>query len=158
MHINPDVPPHHPLRPPSLIHYISRAIFELFLLLILALLYNSFLSLSLSLSFFLHSFHLSFSSFFLMPSTEYQATEESSLLNPGCAKSKRRKDSHHHWMLTLKPPTCAASVSWSQILHSQPVTLLPALTVGAVIWFGIQPTEELTTTAIHLLAVFVRYI
>ncbi|KAI9029751.1 Sodium/sulfate symporter [Phycomyces nitens] len=44
---------------------------------------------------------------------------------------------------------------WFLVLyHSKPVSLVPSILLGSAIWFGITPTEELTLTAIRLLAVF----
>ncbi|OAD69837.1 hypothetical protein PHYBLDRAFT_171858 [Phycomyces blakesleeanus NRRL 1555(-)] len=40
------------------------------------------------------------------------------------------------------------------LYHSKLVSLVPSLLLGSVIWFGVTPTEELTQTAIRLLAVF----
>jgi hypothetical protein len=34
--------------------------------------------------------------------------------------------------------------------------LLPSILIGGIFWFAITPTDELTTTSIHLLAVFIR--
>ncbi|KAI9271721.1 Sodium/sulfate symporter [Phascolomyces articulosus] len=44
--------------------------------------------------------------------------------------------------------------SWKKLLNNQFVSLLPSIVLGLAIWFGISPSPELTTTAIHLLAVF----
>lgn len=41
--------------------------------------------------------------------------------------------------------------------QSRLVSLLPSIVLGSAIWFGVEPTSELTTTAIRLLAVFTRY-
>ncbi|CDS10172.1 hypothetical protein LRAMOSA02849 [Lichtheimia ramosa] len=38
--------------------------------------------------------------------------------------------------------------------QSRLVSLLPSIVLGSAIWFGVEPTSELTTTAIRLLAVF----
>lgn len=47
--------------------------------------------------------------------------------------------------------------TWSKVTKSQLFSLMPTLLLGATIWFGVTPTEDLTVTAIHLLAVFSRY-
>ncbi|KAI7907695.1 Sodium/sulfate symporter [Cokeromyces recurvatus] len=38
------------------------------------------------------------------------------------------------------------------------ISLLPSIILGTIIWFGVTPDEELTVTAIHLLAVFISCI
>ncbi|KAI9495667.1 Sodium/sulfate symporter [Zychaea mexicana] len=49
-------------------------------------------------------------------------------------------------------------IPWSTILKSQPATLLPSVTIGALIWFCTPASDELTPTAIRILAVFVSCI
>ena len=52
----------------------------------------------------------------------------------------------------------SAPYSWMKNLkQNRLVSLLPSIALGSVIWFGVEPTSELTTTAIRLLAVFTRY-
>ncbi|GAA5814588.1 hypothetical protein MFLAVUS_008087 [Mucor flavus] len=43
---------------------------------------------------------------------------------------------------------------WSKLRKNRTFTLLPSVLIGTAIWFGVTPTEELTVTAVHLLAVF----
>ncbi|KAG0817301.1 hypothetical protein G6F18_002358 [Rhizopus arrhizus] len=45
-----------------------------------------------------------------------------------------------------------------QLKENQLLKLLPSVVLGALIWFGMTPNEELTLTAIHLLAVFISCI
>ena len=47
-------------------------------------------------------------------------------------------------------------IPWSKILKSQPVSLLPTIAVGSFIWFCTPASDQLTPTAIRILAVFVR--
>lgn len=47
---------------------------------------------------------------------------------------------------------------WTRLLKSRAFTLLPSVLLGTTIWFGVTPTDELTVTAIHLLAVFSRFV
>lgn len=47
--------------------------------------------------------------------------------------------------------------TWTKLSKNRTFTLLPSILLGATIWFGVTPDEELTLTAIHLLAVFSRY-
>ncbi|GAN03794.1 2-oxoglutarate translocator [Mucor ambiguus] len=44
--------------------------------------------------------------------------------------------------------------TWTKLSKNRTFALLPSLLLGATIWFGVTPNEELTLTAIHLLAVF----
>ncbi|CEI88742.1 hypothetical protein RMCBS344292_03120 [Rhizopus microsporus] len=46
--------------------------------------------------------------------------------------------------------------TWEQLKKNQWVSLVPSIVLGLIIWFGVKPNQELTATAIHLLAVFVR--
>lgn len=46
--------------------------------------------------------------------------------------------------------------TWKKLSRNQTVSLLPSILIGVAIWFGATPNEELTLTAIHLLAVFIR--
>ncbi|CEI90184.1 hypothetical protein RMCBS344292_04514 [Rhizopus microsporus] len=48
--------------------------------------------------------------------------------------------------------------TWEQLKKSQWVSLVPSIVLGLIIWFGVKPNQELTATAIHLLAVFVSCI
>lgn len=43
---------------------------------------------------------------------------------------------------------------WVKLTKNRAFTLTPSVLLGVTIWFGVTPTEELTVTAIHLLAVF----
>ncbi|KAI8138091.1 Sodium/sulfate symporter [Fennellomyces sp. T-0311] len=43
---------------------------------------------------------------------------------------------------------------YKKLAKTQFFSLLPSLLLGILIWFGVTPTDELSTTAIHLLAVF----
>lgn len=45
---------------------------------------------------------------------------------------------------------------WVKLTKNRAFTLTPSVLLGVTIWFGVTPTEELTVTAIHLLAVFAR--
>ncbi|KAI8081661.1 Sodium/sulfate symporter [Halteromyces radiatus] len=45
-------------------------------------------------------------------------------------------------------------VSISTLAKSKFISLLPSLSIGIAIWFGVSPNHDLTPTAIHLLAVF----
>ena len=45
---------------------------------------------------------------------------------------------------------------WVEFTKNRAFTLLPSLLLGATIWFAVTPNEDLTVTAIHLLAVFTR--
>ncbi|KAI7867786.1 Sodium/sulfate symporter [Spinellus fusiger] len=47
---------------------------------------------------------------------------------------------------------------WRQESYNKFISFAPSLLVGLVIWFSISPSDELTPTAIHLLAVFVSCI
>lgn len=47
---------------------------------------------------------------------------------------------------------------WAKLLKNRAFTLLPSLVLGTTIWFGVTATDELTVTAIHLLAVFTRFV
>ncbi|KAI8142307.1 Sodium/sulfate symporter [Fennellomyces sp. T-0311] len=49
-------------------------------------------------------------------------------------------------------------IPWSKITQSQPATLLPSIAIGAIIWFCTPVSEDLTQTAIRILAVFVSCI
>ncbi|KAI8967800.1 Sodium/sulfate symporter [Mycotypha africana] len=57
-------------------------------------------------------------------------------------------------LLTRAPSPQKNSTIWAKASQYQSFKLLPSLFLGAIIWFGVQPTDELTLTAIHLLAVF----
>ncbi|KAF7721112.1 hypothetical protein EC973_005396 [Apophysomyces ossiformis] len=46
------------------------------------------------------------------------------------------------------------SRSWKAWRQSYPIQIFPSLLIGTAIWFGTTPSENLTPTAIHLLAVF----
>ncbi|KAI8642113.1 Sodium/sulfate symporter [Parasitella parasitica] len=48
----------------------------------------------------------------------------------------------------------AISLTLRRFTSSKLFSLLPSLALGSAIWFGVSPTEELTLTAIRLLAVF----
>ncbi|KAI8374689.1 Sodium/sulfate symporter [Radiomyces spectabilis] len=63
----------------------------------------------------------------------------------------------HSYLLGHSPGTPQRSI-WDMLKTSQAVKLLPSVFLGVVIWFGITPTDELSVTAIHLLAVFVSCI
>ncbi|KAI8334395.1 Sodium/sulfate symporter [Chlamydoabsidia padenii] len=47
---------------------------------------------------------------------------------------------------------------WQQFINSQIASLLPSITLGVILWFGITPSDDLSPTAIHLLAVFISCI
>ncbi|CAO3592600.1 unnamed protein product [Absidia cylindrospora] len=47
---------------------------------------------------------------------------------------------------------------WQLFLKTKLASLLPSICLGIVLWFGITPSDELTPTAIHLLAVFISCI
>lgn len=46
---------------------------------------------------------------------------------------------------------------WGRLLKTPFVGLLPSLTLAVVLWFGMTPTYDLSPTAIHVLAIFIRY-
>ncbi|KAI7883735.1 Sodium/sulfate symporter [Lichtheimia hyalospora FSU 10163] len=48
--------------------------------------------------------------------------------------------------------------SWKNLRQSKPIQLIPSIAIGAIIWFGVPASDELTPTAIRLLAVFVSCI
>ncbi|CDH50377.1 anion transporter [Lichtheimia corymbifera JMRC:FSU:9682] len=48
--------------------------------------------------------------------------------------------------------------SWKAFRQSKPVQLIPSITLGAIIWFCVPASDDLTPTAIRLLAVFVSCI
>ena len=45
---------------------------------------------------------------------------------------------------------------YKKLVNTQFFSLLPSLLLGVSIWFGVTPSDELSMTAIHLLAVFAR--
>ncbi|KAG0191085.1 hypothetical protein DFQ28_000983 [Apophysomyces sp. BC1034] len=51
-----------------------------------------------------------------------------------------------------------SNASWKPWLNTTPVKLLPSILIGIAIWFGATPSDDLTPTAIHLLAVFISCI
>ncbi|CAO3630072.1 unnamed protein product [Cunninghamella blakesleeana] len=47
---------------------------------------------------------------------------------------------------------------WQQILENPIIGLLPSICLGVILWFGISPSDDLSETAIHLLAIFISCI
>ncbi|ORX43860.1 hypothetical protein DM01DRAFT_1340616 [Hesseltinella vesiculosa] len=47
---------------------------------------------------------------------------------------------------------------WHTLATSEALTLLPSILVGCFLWFGIKPDDDLSLTAIHILAVFISCI
>ncbi|CEP18875.1 hypothetical protein [Parasitella parasitica] len=56
--------------------------------------------------------------------------------------------------LLLPSNTVKKGSVWTRLSKNKSFSLVPSLMVGAAIWFGVTPSQELTLTAIHLLAVF----
>ncbi|KAI8097065.1 Sodium/sulfate symporter [Halteromyces radiatus] len=68
--------------------------------------------------------------------------------------------------ITIDPDECTCLLynhqrkrsKWQLFINTQFASLLPSITLGIILWFGITPSEELSPTAIHLLAVFISCI
>lgn len=44
---------------------------------------------------------------------------------------------------------------WQKLLQSPIISLLPSIFLTIILWFGISPSDDLSETAIHLLAIFI---
>ncbi|KAI8068343.1 Sodium/sulfate symporter [Gongronella butleri] len=72
----------------------------------------------------------------------------------------------HSTAIAIDPDECTCLFTrpeiklpwWHAILASQWLPLIPPIVTGLVLWFGLHPTDDLTLTAIHILAVFISCI
>ncbi|KAI9488128.1 Sodium/sulfate symporter [Zychaea mexicana] len=85
----------------------------------------------------------------LVPASTADDPDERTALLPTTSSANHSQSSSLCSITGSFNNTCCKKLSRSHF-----ISLLPSLILGIVIWFGITPTPELSTTAIHLLAVF----